>query len=156
MEKWESGWDVLYAALADLAGEDLNGTVTIRGIPIRVDAALLRSMARVAYHVGQTAYLARCFRGEAWEYLTIPPGQSAAYNENPILEKTGDDTRGRALMPRAVAMHTGSSPDVPLAPPFFARSRGGRCRTRLRRRGPNRWRDAVPNPRTPEAGRGVR
>ena len=52
MEKWESGWDVLYAALADLAGEDLNGTVTIRGIPIRVDAALLRSMARVAYHVG--------------------------------------------------------------------------------------------------------
>ncbi|MDE0395471.1 MAG: hypothetical protein OYK82_11895 [Gammaproteobacteria bacterium] len=25
-----------------------------------------------------------------WEYLTIPPRQSAAYNENPILEATGN------------------------------------------------------------------
>ena len=89
MEKWERGWDILFAALGDLAGEDLNRTVTIRGLPVRVDAALLRSMAHVAYHVGQIVHLARRYRGETWEYLTIPPGQSAAYNENPILEKAG-------------------------------------------------------------------
>lgn len=88
-EKWDRGWDILFAALADLTEEDLTRTVTIRGVPIRVDAALLRSMAHVAYHVGQIVYLGRRFQGEAWEYLTIPPGQSAAYNESPTLERTG-------------------------------------------------------------------
>ena len=38
--------------------------------------------------MGQIVYLAKSFRGEDWEYLSIPPGQSDAYNENPVLEKS--------------------------------------------------------------------
>ena len=32
--------------------------------------------------------LAKSFRGDEWEYLSIPPGQSEVYNANPVLEKS--------------------------------------------------------------------
>ena len=86
--KWERGWRVLFGALAELTDDDLAAPVTIRGVPFRVDEALLRSLAHLAYHVGQIVLLARSFRGDKWEYLSIPPGQSEAYNRNPVLEKS--------------------------------------------------------------------
>ena len=86
--KWNRGWDVLFGALSLLTDGDLASEVTIRRVPHRVDEALLRSLAHAAYHVGQIVYLAKSFRGEDWEYLSIPPGQSDAYNENPTLEKS--------------------------------------------------------------------
>ncbi len=87
-EKWERGWGVLFDALAELTDDDLAAPVTIRGVPFRVDEALLRSLAHLAYHVGQIVLLAKSFRGDGWEYLSIPPGQSEAYNANPVLEKS--------------------------------------------------------------------
>ena len=87
-EKWERGWGVLFGALAELTDDDLAAPVTIRGVPFRVDEALLRSLAHLAYHVGQIVLLAKSFRGDEWEYLSIPPGQSEAYNANPVLEKS--------------------------------------------------------------------
>lgn len=87
-EKWERGWDVLFGALAELGDEDLAAGVTIRGVPFRVGEALLRSLAHAAYHVGQIVLLARAFRGDDWEYLSIPPGGSEAYNANPVREKS--------------------------------------------------------------------
>ncbi len=87
-QKWERGWRVLFGALGELADEDLAGRITIRGVPFRVDEALLRSLAHVAYHVGQIVLLARSFRGDEWEYLSIPPGGSEAYNANPVREKS--------------------------------------------------------------------
>ena len=87
-EKWERGWGVLSGALAEMTDDDLAAPVTIRGVPFRVDEALLRSLAHLAYHVGQIVLLAKSFRGDEWEYLSIPPGQSEAYNANPVLEKS--------------------------------------------------------------------
>ncbi|MCY3679349.1 MAG: DUF1572 family protein [Gemmatimonadetes bacterium] len=87
-EKWERGWRVLFGALADLTDDDLAAPITIRGVQFRVDEALLRSLAHLAYHVGQIVLLARSFRGGDWEYLSIPPGESEAYNANPVLEKS--------------------------------------------------------------------
>lgn len=87
-EKWERGWRVLFDALAELTDGDLAAPITIRGVPFRVDEALLRSLAHLAYHVGQIVLRARSFRGDDWEYLSIPPGQSEAYNANPVLEKS--------------------------------------------------------------------
>jgi len=87
-QKWERGWRVLFGALAELTDDDLAAPITIRGVPFRVDEALLRSLAHLAYHVGQIVLLARSFRGEDWEYLSIPPGESEAYNANPVLEKS--------------------------------------------------------------------
>ena len=77
--KWDDGWRVLFAALSDLTDADLERTVTIRGQPHTVAAALHRSVAHASYHVGQIVYVAKALRGADWLYLSIPPGQSAQY-----------------------------------------------------------------------------
>ena len=85
--KWDEGWGVVLDTLDQLADEDLAGTITIRGIPLRVDEALFRSLAHASYHVGQIVHIAKGLRASSWKYLTIPPGGSAAYNADPTLEK---------------------------------------------------------------------
>ena len=80
---WDAGWSVLFATLAGLSDADLSRTVTIRGQPLRVDQALHRSLAHASYHVGQVVYAARALRGAAWHFLSIPPGQSEAFNAAP-------------------------------------------------------------------------
>ena len=87
LSKWSQGWDVLLATLANLEAEQLQRTVTIRGLPLRVNEALHRSLAHVSYHVGQIVYLTKSSRGAAWTSLSIPPGQSKAYNQAPMREK---------------------------------------------------------------------
>jgi len=87
IEKWEQGWATLLGALGQLGDEHLAATVTIRGQSLRVHEALHRSLAHLAYHVGQIVYVARALRGDAWRYLSIPPGQSDAYNQAPTKEK---------------------------------------------------------------------
>jgi len=86
-EKWERGWGVLEGALRDLRDEDLSRTITIRGVGLRVDEALLRALAHVSYHVGQIVYVAKGLRGADWRYLSIPPGGTAAYAANPDRER---------------------------------------------------------------------
>ena len=81
LSKWEQGWEALLSALAGLTGEQLAHTITIRGEPLRVHAALHRSLAHTSHHVGQIVYLAKSFRGKDWTYLSIPPGGSDAANK---------------------------------------------------------------------------
>ncbi len=89
LAKWESGWRALFEALGQLADEDLAGTVTVRGQALRIDQALLRSVAHTVYHIGQILYLAKSFRGVGWKNLSIPLGGSAAYNRAPAFERAG-------------------------------------------------------------------
>lgn len=93
-EKWERGWRVLFGSFQELTDDDLGRTVMIRGVPMGVDEALLRSVAHAAHHVGQIVYLGKCFRGDSWEYLSIPPGKSEEYNANPVFEKAGRHAEG--------------------------------------------------------------
>ena len=86
-EKWEQGWAVLFRSLADLDDERLHAVVRIRGVPLSVHDALHRSLAHTSYHVGQIVFLAKAFCGSEWRHLSIPPGGSTAYNENPVAEK---------------------------------------------------------------------
>lgn len=86
-KKLEEGWEVLRSTLAGLSDSDLAKTVFIRGQPLLVHEAFLRSLAHVTYHVGQIVYVARALRGAEWQFLSIPPGQSAAYNVNPRFEQ---------------------------------------------------------------------
>ena len=79
--KWEDGWSVLLTALDGLTDDDLKRVVTIRTQPLEVHEALHRSLAHTSHHVGQIVYLAHALRGSAWTYLSIPPGQSTAFNE---------------------------------------------------------------------------
>ncbi len=80
-EKWAIGWGVLDAALEGLSDDDLSRVVTIRGRECAVLEALHRSLAHTSYHVGQIVYVAKALRGEQWRSLSIPPGQSDAFNE---------------------------------------------------------------------------
>ena len=78
---------MLFATLGTLADADLTKTVLIRAQPMAVHEALHRSLAHTSYHVGQIVYLAHAFCGDAWRYLSIAPGASAAYNADPRAEK---------------------------------------------------------------------
>lgn len=80
-EKWAIGWGVLEAALEGLSDDDLSRVVTIRGRECTVVEALHRSLAHTSYHVGQIVYVAKAHRGSEWRSLSIPPGQSDAFNE---------------------------------------------------------------------------
>ncbi len=76
---WEDGWRVALGAIAALSPDDLTRTVHIRGEPHTVVEALHRQLAHCAGHVGQIVFLAKHLRAGAWQTLSIPRGQSAAF-----------------------------------------------------------------------------
>ncbi len=49
--------------------------------------ALHRSLAHTSFHVDQIVYVAKSMGGETWRSLSIPPGGSTAYNQNPTLDR---------------------------------------------------------------------
>jgi len=79
LDRWEEGWRTLFAALEPLGEADLARVVTIRGEPHSVLEAVGRQLTHYAYHVGQIVLLARHHAGPRWRSLSIPRGQSAAY-----------------------------------------------------------------------------
>jgi hypothetical protein len=84
---WEDGWRVLLGTLESLTDDDLEGTVLIRGQSLLVREALLRALAHASYHVGQIVYAAKVVLGDRWAYLSIPPGRSEQYNQQPTLDR---------------------------------------------------------------------
>ncbi len=76
---WEAGWSSLFSALDALTLNDLQRSVPIRGESYRVPKAMLRSLTHTTYHCGQIVYLCRVLVQDDWEWLSIPPGQSATY-----------------------------------------------------------------------------
>jgi uncharacterized damage-inducible protein DinB len=94
IEKWDEGWTALLATLTTLTDEQLESTITIRRQPLLVHEALHRSLAHVAYHTGQIVYMAKSLRGKDWHYLSIPPGESDAYNRNPAFERAAAHATG--------------------------------------------------------------
>lgn len=77
---WERGWKCLFDALAPLSDADLQRTITIRREEHTVCKAIVRQIAHYAWHAAQIALIAKHLAGESWQYLTIPPGQTVAYN----------------------------------------------------------------------------
>lgn len=87
MAAWDAGWATLLEEVGALGEADLARGVTIRGEAWSVAGALHRALAHVAYHVGQIVLLARAAKGDGWEWLSVPPGGTAAYNANPTRER---------------------------------------------------------------------
>jgi hypothetical protein len=94
LAKWNEGWGVLLGALSALTVEQLGQTVTIRNQPLLVHEALHRSLAHASYHVGQIVYVAKAMRGKDWNYLSIPPGKSDAYNQSATRDKPASHQAG--------------------------------------------------------------
>jgi Protein of unknown function (DUF1572) len=86
LAKWNRGWEVVLQSLSGLKDEDLQRTVIIRRQSLQINEALHRSLAHLAYHVGQIVYIGKLLRGKDWHFLSIPPGQSDAYNRAPASE----------------------------------------------------------------------
>lgn len=87
LQLWAQGWHVLESELALLTDADLGKQVTIRGQAFTVHEALARSIAHIAYHIGQIILLARLQASGAWQWISVPKGKSAEYNQNPTMEK---------------------------------------------------------------------
>ncbi len=90
MAEWAAGWQCVDDALAAVAAAGdavFSQNVVIRGVPLSVAEALLRSVAHVATHAGQIVLLARHWAGDRWRTLSIPRGGSSAYAANPTREK---------------------------------------------------------------------
>jgi uncharacterized damage-inducible protein DinB len=79
---WEEGWGYVFAAVEPLQPADLERTVTIRGEPHTVVKAMNRQLTHYAYHIGQIVLLAKHFKSENWKSLSIPRGQSEAFNKS--------------------------------------------------------------------------
>lgn len=78
---WESGWDVLFHTLEQLSAEQLLLTIYIRGEAHTVMEAIERQVAHYAMHVGQILFIGKQIKQDEWESLSIPKGQSSAYND---------------------------------------------------------------------------
>jgi len=95
MRWWEEGWSCVQQTLAALQPAEIERTVFIRGEPHSVIQATQRSLAHIAYHVGQIIYLGKHIRQAAWNSLSIPKGKSAEYNaRKPEDRKAKAPTRG--------------------------------------------------------------
>lgn len=81
MQRWNASWNLLYQELSALNPDDMERIVTIRTEPHTVTKAIQRSLAHVAFHVGQIMYLCRLQKQGDWKWITIAPGESQNYNE---------------------------------------------------------------------------
>lgn len=81
LQDWENGWQCLFEALNGLKPEDIHKIIYIRNQGQTVVDAILRQLAHYSSHVGQIVYLGTVIKGEDWQSLSIPKGESKSYND---------------------------------------------------------------------------
>ncbi|UUV22698.1 DUF1572 domain-containing protein [Paenimyroides aestuarii] len=82
LEKWEAGWNRLFATLNSLSDADLSTIVYIRNEGHTVQEAINRQLAHYPYHVGQIVFIGKMIQNNKWHSLSIPRNQSQKYNAN--------------------------------------------------------------------------
>ena len=80
LQKWEDGWQCLFAALDSITDADLDRIIYIRNDGHTILEAVNRQIAHYSYHVGQILYIAKMAANERWQSLSIPRNKSADYN----------------------------------------------------------------------------
>lgn len=81
LDRWEQGFACVLEAIRGLSADDLQKSITIRGVPHTVPLAIQRSLGHTCYHIGQIVQVARILAGENWNTLTIPRGKSQQFNQ---------------------------------------------------------------------------
>lgn len=79
---WNKGWYCVFAALEALTEDDLLKTIHIRKEALTVIDAINRQLAHYPHHIGQILYIGKIIKGNNWKNLSIPKGQSQAYNQS--------------------------------------------------------------------------
>jgi len=82
LDRWENGFACVLNSIRGLSPEDLQRSVTIRGVPHTVPLAIQRSLGHTCYHIGQIVQVARILAGDNWTTLTIARGQSQQFNQS--------------------------------------------------------------------------
>jgi hypothetical protein len=82
LDRWETGWRALDSTFEGLRPADLDREILIRGEKHTVIRALTRSLAHTAGHVHQAVLLARHWRGDRWQTLSIPRGESERFKRD--------------------------------------------------------------------------
>lgn len=80
LAKWEAGWQCLFTALDSVHEDNFDTTIYIRNMGHTIVEAINRQLAHYAYHVGQIVFIGTMIKGNEWKSLSIPKGQSVAYN----------------------------------------------------------------------------
>jgi hypothetical protein len=88
---WEKNWQILFDSIEPLTVEDFAKTITIRGQKHTICEAINRQSMHYAYHIGQIALLAKHFRSENWQTLSVAKNKSAAFNR--FMAENSDDKR---------------------------------------------------------------
>lgn len=86
---WNKGWKCLFDTLDSLSDEQLQDIVYIRNEGHTVLEAIQRQLAHYAYHVGQIVFQAKTLKGKNWVSLSIPKGESKAFNADKFKEDKG-------------------------------------------------------------------
>ena len=82
IQKWEEGWNCLFSALDEINSDNFSTVIYIRNMGHTIPEAINRQMSHYAYHVGQIVYIGRQVTDQNWVSLSVPKGQSQAYNQN--------------------------------------------------------------------------
>ena len=93
LEQWNAAWAIAFNSIGVLQDADLSRVITIRTEPHTVQQALLRSLTHAAGHTAQIVLIAKHYVGNRWQYLTVPPGGSDAYNRSMGVPAAPRDTR---------------------------------------------------------------
>ena len=86
LHKWNEGWNCLFNAIDALTEDDLDKIIYIRNQGHSVTEAINRQLAHYSYHVGQIVFLGKMLAENGWTSLSIPKGNSEAYNQDKFLK----------------------------------------------------------------------
>ncbi len=81
LRKWNEGWQCLFDALDSINEENFGTIVYIRNHGHTIIEAINRQLCHYSYHVGQMVHIAKVFKGDHWNSLSIPKGKSTEYNK---------------------------------------------------------------------------
>ncbi len=81
-EAWNKGWTCLFEAITSVNEDNFDQIVYIRNQGHSITEAINRQLAHYSYHIGQIVYIGRMIKGEEWQSLSIPKGNSVAYNKD--------------------------------------------------------------------------
>lgn len=82
LAKWNEGWACMFNAIDSLILEDLDKVIYIRNQGYSIVEAINRQLAHYPYHIGQIVFLGKMLTNHHWTSLSIPKGNSQAYNND--------------------------------------------------------------------------